>query len=282
MNMPDWKLVLFKPVRTIERFVRARFSPVIIPAMENIHMTYSDFLLNVRLKAWEEEREVLQTIGEGIDLHFDLFRHPWKLAMNENNRREQVWLGLTTSGFHSLRIAVYALESGYYTQCFILTRAALEHWLTAHDCKSNPKTVEALLELQGRVPRFSTMAERLPENLKALWKDVNDPEGTYGFLSTFAHPRSRALEATSNEAGTVLIVPEYDEMRFALAAKLLLQTVLLLFDYVERLADYLATPASVEWKSRSLEPVKAKCFALFDSLLHRLNSYMPDPEQGDG
>ena len=282
MNMPDWKLVLFKPVRTIERFVRARFSPVIIPAMENIHMTYSDFLLNVRLKAWEEEREVLQTIGEGIDLHFALFRHPWKLAMNENNRREQVWLGLTTSGFRSLRIAVYALESGYYTQCFILTRAALEHWLTAHDCIGNPETVDALLGLQGRVPRFSTMAERLPENLKALWKDVNDPEGTYGFLSTFAHPRSRALEATSNEAGTVLIVPEYDEMRFALAARFLLQAVLLLFDYVERLADYLATPASVEWKSLSLEPVKAKCLALFDSLLDRLNSYMPDPEQGDG
>ena len=244
-------------------------------------MTYSDFLLNVRRTTWEEEREVLKVIIEGIDLHFALFKHPGNLTHTADNRLQQVWLQSTTSGFHSLRVAVDSLGSGYYTQCFMLTRAALEHWLIAHDCICNPATVDALLGLRGSVPRPSTMAQRLPENLKVLWDNVNGGDGTYGFLSTFAHPRPRALQATSNDAGTVLIVPEYNEMRFALAAKLLLQTVLLLSEYVERLADYLATPASVEWKSRILERAKLKCFALLESLQHRLNSYIPDAEQED-
>ena len=124
--------------------------------VENTHMTYSVHSLNVRRKTWQEEREVLQIIGEGIDLHSALFRHPWKLVYDEDNRRERVWLNLTTSAFHSLRIAEYALESGYYTQSFMLTRAALEIWLTAHDCISNPETVEALLDRIQRIePRLS-------------------------------------------------------------------------------------------------------------------------------
>ena len=53
-------------------------------------MTYSDYSLNARRKTWQEEREVLQIIGAGIDVHFALFRQPWKLAMPENNRQELV------------------------------------------------------------------------------------------------------------------------------------------------------------------------------------------------
>ena len=240
-------------------------------------MAYREISLGVRRQTWQRESEVLRTIQEGIDLHFSLFQHPRWPTPTDDNRVERVWLNLTTSGFHSLRIATYALESGYYSQCFALTRAALEDWLTAYDCISNPGTVKALDGSEGRIPTFIDMAARLPEKLKILWKATNEPEGTYGFLSTFAHPRTRALQATSNESGTVLIVPEYIEIRFALAAKLLLQTALLLLEFVERLADYLATPASNEWKGETLNAVQPRCFALLESLLVRLNSYTSDP-----
>ncbi len=240
-------------------------------------MAYRKISFGVRRQTRQRESEVLRTIQEGIDLHFSLFQHPGKLSTTEDNRVERVWLNLTTSGFHSLRIATYALESGYYSQCFTLTRAALEDWLTAYDCINNPGTVKALDDAEGRVPTFTDMAARLPEKLKILWKAADEPEGTYGFLSTFAHPRTRALQATFNDSGMLLIVPAYNEIRFALAARLLLQTALLLLEFVERLADYLATPASNEWKVQSLNTVKPRCFTLLASLLDRLDSYISDP-----
>ena len=237
-------------------------------------MAYSDFAVNTRQQSWEQEGEVLQTIQEVIDLHFALFRYAGKLEYTEKNELQRVWFGLSTSAFHSLRVALYALESGYYSQCFTLTRAALEDWLVAFDCKSHPQTVEALLGSGGRVPAFRVMAERLPEDRKVLWRNGGDGDGAYGSLSTFAHPRQRALEATVGGDGTALIFPAYNEIRFALAAKLLLQVALLMLEFVERLADYLTTPASQEWKSRNLKEVEPKGFALLKSLVYRSNSYV--------
>ena len=96
-------------------------------------------------------------------------------------------------------------------------------------------------------------------------------------MSTFAHPRKRALEATVNEKGTVLIVPEYIEMRFALAALELLKVAMLMLEFVERLverlADYLATPASLGWKSQNLKKVRPNGMALLESLVNRCNTY---------
>ena len=45
------------------------------------------------------------------------------LEATEDNKLQRVWLALTTSASHSSRVALYALESGYYTQSFALTRA---------------------------------------------------------------------------------------------------------------------------------------------------------------
>ena len=216
---------------------------------------------------------MLQTIQEVIDLHFDLFRHPAELQLSEENQLQQVWLGLTTSAFHSLRISLHALGSGYYAQSFTLTRAAFEAWLTAADCKSHDETVQALLNSEIRAPRLETMAQRLPEEFKVLWRRVGDPEGYYGFLSTFAHPRKRALEATVNVDGTVLSVPEYIEMRFALAALELLKVSILMLVFVEKLADYLATPASLGWKSQNLKKVRPNGMALLESLVNRCITY---------
>ena len=114
--------------------------------------------------------------------------------------------------------------------------------------------------------------------MKRLWGEQGDYEGTYGFLSTFAHPRSRAIEDTLNREGRVRIVPEYNEIRFALGAWFFVKANLLMLEFVERLADYLASPESQEWKDSQLETVKPQAYVLLESLDRRLLSYLKQPE----
>ena len=114
--------------------------------------------------------------------------------------------------------------------------------------------------------------------MKRLWGEQGDYEGTYGFLSTFAHPRSRAIEDTLNREGTVRIVPEYHEIRFALAAWFFIKANLLMLEFVERLADFLDSPESQEWKNLQLKTVKPNGYGLLESLDKRLLSYLKQPE----
>ena len=241
-------------------------------------MTYLKMSADTRVQATRREAETLETLHEVVDLHFSLFQTPGMLEVTEDNKLQRVWLGLTTSASHSSRVALYALESGYYTQSFALTRAVFEDWLTAYDCKEHPETADALLDSNKTMPRFSTMYKRLPCGLKRLWGEQGDYEGTYGFLSTFAHPRSRAIEDTLNREGTVRIVPEYHEIRFALAAWFFIKANLLMLEFVERLADFLDSPESQEWKNLQLETVKPNGYGLLESLDKRLLSYLKQPE----
>ena len=239
-------------------------------------MTFSDFAQETRQQSWKQEGEVLQIILEVLELHFSLLRHPFTLELTEDNKLQRVWLELTTSAFHSLRIGYDALESGYYSQCFTLTRVALEDWLAAVDCQSHSETIEALLDSAKPRPSVADMAGRLPERYKNLWRSGQEQEDSYGFLSTFTHTRQRALEAVKDVDGTLLIFPRYIEIRFAMAAYYLVRCALPILDFLERLADYLATPEAQEWKDQDLQEVHSKGFQVFDALLRRLNSYRRD------
>ncbi len=237
-------------------------------------LTYSGFLADTKRQPWEREKETLQIIQDVVDLHFSLFKHPGKLDVNEETRLQRVWLRLVTRASHSSRTGVYALESGYYARSFALTRAVLEDWLTAFDCKEHPETVDALLDCKGSVPKFSIMAKRLPCNLRRLSEEYGDAEGNYGFLNTFAHPRARAMQDTLNREGRVRVVPEYDEIRFALAAQSFVTAIMLQLEFEERLADHMDSPESREWKYSELATVKTKCYALLKALNDRLLSYL--------
>ena len=236
-------------------------------------MSYSGSLLKTHQLTWERESEVLSGILEVIDLLFSLFRHPDRAERLRENDLPQVWIPLSTSAFQSARLAWHALQTAHYRQCFILTRAVLEDWLTAEDCIRHPKTIEALLYSTYRVPKFAEMRDRLPGNLKVLWGRTGSDDEPYGFLSSLAHPRQRARQSTLNSGGRLNIVPKYDEIRFALAANLLLQNVLLMLEILKRLADILATPASHECKYQDLKEVEPKGYKLFGALQDRLNEY---------
>ena len=237
-------------------------------------LTYSSILTDTKRQTWEREWETLQIIQDLVDLHFSLFKHPGKLDISKETKLQRVWLTLVTRASHSSRLGLYALESGYYAQSFALTRAVLEDWLVAFDCKDHPETVDALLDCKGSVPRFSAMAKRLPCNLRRLWGEYGDDEGNYGYLSTFAHPRARAMQDTLNREGRVRVVPEYDEIRFALAAHSFVTAIMLQLEFEERLADHMDSPESREWKNSDLATVKPKCYALLEALNGRLLSYL--------
>lgn len=110
-----------------------------------------------RLLTRRKEGETLDDLQEMVDLHFSLFKYPGKVESTNSNAVHRVSLALTTSPSHSSRVALDALESGYYTQSFAMTRAVFEDWLTAFDCKKHAETVEALLDSNRNVPRFSTI-----------------------------------------------------------------------------------------------------------------------------
>ena len=51
-----------------------------------------------------------------------------------------------------------------------------------------------------------------------------------------------------------------------------------MLEFVERVADYLDSAESQEWKNLQLETVKPKGFGLLESLNKRLLSYLKQPE----
>ncbi len=154
----------------------------------------------------------------------------------DENRREQVWLFLTSRAFNSLRWAYDVLECGYYQQAAMLTRAAWEDWLCCEDSKSHSETVDALLEGEGeaRVPHFQTMADRLREDLKKEWQDSTvDSEpilGAYGMLSILAHPRRFAMVTTVTELGHLRVGPAYDEDIFLMMASYVIRGMVKMLD----------------------------------------------------
>ena len=59
-----------------------------------------------------------------------------------------------------------------------------------------------------------------------------------------------------------------------MGAWFLFKANLLMVEFVERLADYLVSPESLEWRNSQLESVKPQAYTIFDSLDKRLPSYL--------
>lgn len=165
---------------------------------------------------------------------------------HDKNRREQVWLYLTSRAFNSLRLAYDLLEGGYYQQSNMLTRAAWEDWLCCEDSRTYSKTIDALLDGEGEipVPHFKEMSDRLPKNLKEAWQhswvDNERIPGAYGNLSTSTHPSRFSVATTVTESGHLRIGPAYDEDLFLLAAVLLVRGMIMTLDILNILVNAVA------------------------------------------
>jgi hypothetical protein len=164
----------------------------------------------------QQHRHWLAALERMFNSYLSVFSQMGSFTNTGNNSREFVWLLLVTKAFNSLRWAYQLLQVGYYGQALTLTRSAYEDWLVCMDCLGHPDTVRAILIKGGRLPKFETMARRLDEPLQNWWGDNSQQiEGTYGLLSTFAHPRYRAIATLIDpERKDLRLGPQYDKTMF--------------------------------------------------------------------
>ncbi len=125
---------------------------------------------------------------------------------------KSVLLGLAWRSVDSLRMAVVALEMGYYQQGLALVRISEEDCLTATDAITHPPTLKALLYGEGKIGkgdlRYSEMAKRMSVDYRNTWQEI------YGFLSEYAaHPRHKSLKglARIGPNGESIFRAGYDE-----------------------------------------------------------------------
>ena len=188
------------------------------------HPSLEELETKVRGETRQRHGPVLECLEALLNCYLEGFRELDHFTSTEGNEREQVWVFLVTKSFNSMRWAFHLLQHGYYTQALTLIRTVWEDWLVCEDCVNRPDTVIATLGKGGRVPSFKKMADRMEEPLRSDWiGESQGDEGTYGVLSTFAHPRARAIHVIRNpESGVIRLGPNYDERLFLYTSHVLI------------------------------------------------------------
>ena len=206
-----------------------------------------DLEKETRIQTFRQESEVLTILQRLLNQYLAGFRELGEFKKTTENKREQVWLFLTTRAHTSLRCAYYLLQYGYYVQSMTLIRTALEDWLVCMDCRKRNETVEELLRKGGYMPKFQQMADRLEESFKSEWKTI------YGELSTFAHPRWRAAMVTVNpETKQLRVAPDFDELLFLWTSSELISASMKMLDFLRKLVE----PIAPQWTKETHEVVK--------------------------
>lgn len=173
---------------------------------------------DVKKRTTAEQADHLTIAVKSLNIYIRGFQELERITPSEENELEWARRLLCARAFNSLRCAYLLLQVGYYTQALTLVRSVMEDWLIALDCESNPPTLKALLKGKGRMPRFEEMARRQGEAIRKLWRGLDHSgEGTYGLLSTFAHPRKRSLGALlDRDKGLIRNGGQYNADMFAL------------------------------------------------------------------
>jgi len=177
---------------------------------------------------------------------------------------ETVQLLLTTRGFNSLWCSLNLFKKGYYSQSIILTRSALEDWLTGEDCRTNPETLKLLLEGKDefwkREFKFHQMAKRLPEQIEESWKSI------YDSMSIIAHPRTPSLAMLFAPNKGIRLGCYYDKYHFLRAYQVWLVAISLL---PEALYHVMQSGADDWWQAYS--PLYATTLPEIERVKDQLN-----------
>lgn len=194
----------------------------------------------VRAHTREQHHGLLGAVESLLNAYLAVFRESGQFHPTDENRKQQVWLLLTGRAFNSLRWAYELVSMGYYTQAMVLTRCVFEDWLVCMDVVEHETTVSAILKAGERLPTFTDMALRsLPPELLEWWQgDGNPDDSVYGLLSTFSHPRYRALASQLvRSTNTLRIGPAYEEDLFLVSFHYLATAA-------RRMTEFLARSAS--------------------------------------
>lgn len=134
----------------------------------------------------QEDIALLQRVLNDFLLGFDAL-HGYKTK----HQNEGLMLTLCVKAFNSMKCAHDNLLNGYYAQCLTLVRTVEEDWLTCLYVHKHPDKARLWLG-NRRTPSFQCMRCDLEEELRRKTSQ------SYGILSTFAHPRARALAVSMN------------------------------------------------------------------------------------
>lgn len=192
-----------------------------------------------RERTLSENGDAIKGIEAILNVYLDGFRSAGAFQQTPDNSLEMVWRLLLAKSFNSLRLSYDLVQMGYYVQALSLIRMVDEDWLVCMDSFIRPETVESLLSDKGSWPKFGDMANRLPEKLKMAWKGViGESEGSYGFLSTFVHPRNRSLASMINsEDNRLRVGPDYDKGLFLVSSYYLVTAAIRMTEFLGRTSD---------------------------------------------
>ena len=178
----------------------------------------------------------MEALEDLLNAYLAAFRAVGGFTPTKDNRHQELWLRLVSRSFNTMRWGRTLVRTGYPAQAFILARSALEDWLACMDSIEHEETVEALLQ-GGHIVRFTDMVKRsLPVELGAWWGGGADDKVTYGFLSTFSHPRYRSVVMQLDpESLTLRVGPFYDEILFLASWSQVTQAAVRMAEFAARI-----------------------------------------------
>ena len=197
------------------------------------HKQYEDKCVRETMSKHGAEAEImyglLNTFIVGFNLVTSFTREEGK------NDVTYALIFLVTHSFHSMLCSAKIMLKGYYSQAASIIRTSVEDWFICCDCKSNIKTLDAIINNSDRIPSrgelsFKQMAIRI--------KAEKVYEQDYAHASKFSHPSSLGM-AILNDLKTNLlrIAPTYEEGIFLDCAKLWIRNSLRMTEHMKYILD---------------------------------------------
>ena len=154
---------------------------------------------------------------------------------------------LVMHSLHSMWCSLGLMIKGYYSQAMAIIRTSIEDWFICGDCKSNRKTLDAILYGKYRIPdsneglSFSKMA-KLINRLKVYEQD-------YAYTSKFSHPSSLGMAILQDEkANFMRIAPTYEEILFLDCCEMWIRNSLRMTEYMESILASISTEKVETWR----------------------------------
>lgn len=230
----------------------------------------------VRGRTIAQHRQDVASLERTLNVFLDGFRQMNGLTLSEEQVAERVWSYLVFRAFNSIRWGYHLILVGYYPQSLILVRSVYEDWLVCMDCRVRPETAAAILSKDGHMPSFKEMSDRLPEQLRLEWQEVPEQGGSYGMLSTIAHPRHRAVAWMRDpETGQRRMGAMYDENLFLFSAHYLCNALSRVLEFLTRLV-VIENP---DWIAKIASPAMKDLEGCVNRLVERAKDLLGDDQE---
>jgi len=202
-----------------------------------------------------KHQKELNLMADILNTYIDGFNLIDSFTFTEDNEVESAWLFLVTRNFHSMRCAIQLMLMGYYGQALSLLRTVTEDWFICHDCKSNPKTTQAVLYNKYKIPNrklgltYYQMAKRAGK-LRVYEQD-------YRHQSKFTHSSALSLGILRDpKTNEMRAAPSYDNILFLDCCELFFRNALGMTEFMELFLSKLSEDKVTSWRKASVQKIQ--------------------------